>query len=41
MPIITEITPPEPQIVTVEMLAIAIRNGIRTESMMSMDEAIL
>lgn len=41
MPIITEITPPEQNIVTVEMLATAIRNGIRTENMMSMNEAIL
>lgn len=41
MPIITEIAPPEQHIVTVEMLAKAIRNGIRTENMMSMNEAIL
>ncbi|MGC8619891.1 MAG: DUF6015 family protein [Thermoplasmata archaeon] len=41
MPIITEITPPEAHVITVEMLAKAIRNGIKSESKMSMDEALL
>ncbi|MGC8663890.1 MAG: DUF6015 family protein [Thermoplasmata archaeon] len=41
MPIITEITPPEAQTVTVEMLAKAIRNGIKSENKMSVDEALL
>lgn len=40
MPIITEITPPETHVITVEKLAKAIRNGIRSEEKMSFEEAI-
>ncbi|MBD6956239.1 MAG: DUF6015 family protein [Thermoplasmata archaeon] len=40
MPIVTEIPPPEVQVITVPMLARAIVNGISGETKMNMEEAL-
>ncbi|MEM3335379.1 MAG: DUF6015 family protein, partial [Thermoplasmata archaeon] len=40
MPIITEIPPPETQVITVPILAKAIINGISGETKMTMEEAL-